>query len=427
MLQTGEYEQFTHFADKQRQQAEIEELAYIGPEGVVELASPASLVGQAIDADVWETAQDTEDGVVVEDESCYSMYTPLRVTADMHRLQPHKEVGQLYGLLHVKLSKEKINAMLAAARGQFQSGVRQVQGLSVALGAAALVIMAITLLPLVVRPLVRSLKNVITTMTARANNLANISQQLAGSSERLADSASQQASFLEETSSALEEMAATTSANAESAQEANRLASQAQHAAAEGNETVGRLNQAMDTINESARGIGKIIKVIEEIAFQTNLLALNAAVEAARAGEHGKGFAVVAEEVRSLAQRAADAARQTTQLIEDSVQRAGDGTQVARDVGQSLANIMNDATHVSELVGGITKASQEQAQGAKQVNAAVSQMDRVTQRNAVDATESSTLAQQLNGQAQAVKGTVDELVTLVGRRCSHRISVSRSP
>jgi methyl-accepting chemotaxis protein len=187
--------------------------------------------------------------------------------------------------------------------------------------------------------------------------------------------------------------------NAANAREARELVQQADADAGNGQQT-------MTAIAESSGRISKIIKVIEEIAFQTNLLALNAAVEAARAGEHGKGFAVVADEVRNLAQRAAQAARETTGLIEESVGRAKDGT-------DAIQAIVASVSKVTGLINGISEASEQQAQGVEQVTSAVSQMDTVTQNNASNAEESAAAAEELNAQSAAVKKMVADLVSVL--------------
>ncbi len=427
MLQTGEYKQFQEFAEQQRKHIAMDELSFVGSDAKVQLSSPPDRVGQAVEPELWKKAQDANDIVLVENDAFYSLYYPLRVDADMHRLQPSMEVNNLYGLLHLRFSKDQLNAMVGAARGRFQHSVRSALGLSVGLGVAALLVMAATLLPVVVRPLVRALNDIIANLTGQSDALAGVSQQLAQASEDLASSASEQASSLEETSSALEEMAAMTRANAEHAKQANGLAADAQHAADGGTQTMGRLTQAMTAINESAGQIGKIIKVIEGIAFQTNLLALNAAVEAARAGEQGKGFAVVAQEVRNLARRAAEAAQQTTGLIENAIGRARDGSEVACEVADVLSGIAGQSTRVSELISTITKASQEQAQGAEQVNTAVAQMDKLTQQNAAGAAESSASAGRVSQEAQAVKGTVAKLANLVGGAGRQSAAAEPSP
>ena len=281
--------------------------------------------------------------------------------------------------------------------------------------ASVLVTVAAALLAMfIIRSLVRVLKRVVTSLSDGAEQVNDASSQVSVASQQLADGASEQASSLEETSAALEEMTAMTRTNAENAKQANQLADQASAAADEGEKTMVKLNDAMQGIQTSSEQIGKVIKVIEEIAFQTNLLALNAAVEAARAGEHGKGFAVVADEVRNLAMRAAEAAKETTGLIERAAGSAREGVAVADEVGQALGTIVGDVTKVTELINGITQASQEQAQGADQVNIAVAQIDKVTQQNAASAEESASAAEELSAQSEAVKGTVNELVALVG-------------
>jgi methyl-accepting chemotaxis protein len=175
-----------------------------------------------------------------------------------------------------------------------------------------------------------------------------------------------------------------------------------------------RMNAAIEEIKRSSDATSRIVKTIDEIAFQTNLLALNAAVEAARAGDAGKGFAVVAEEVRNLAQRAGEAARNTAALIEGSVKDADQGVSVASETAKALKEVTTSVQKVSELVSEIAAASKEQAQGIEQVTAAVAQMNQVTQANAASAEESASAGEELNAQVGQVKGMIQELIAIAG-------------
>jgi methyl-accepting chemotaxis protein len=263
---------------------------------------------------------------------------------------------------------------------------------------------------------------IIKTLASGAEKMSYSAQQVSEASQALAEGSTEQASSLEETSASLEEMSSMTRNNAENAQQANSLSQEASRFAAEGNASTRQMMDAMARISSSSDETSKIIKTIDEIAFQTNLLALNAAVEAARAGEAGKGFAVVAEEVRSLALRAAEAAKNTTSLIEGSVKNTRDGSDIASKMSKALDEIAVHSQKVTSLIAEIAAASQEQAQGIDQVNTAVGTLDTVTQRTAANAEESASAAQELNYLSTTIHKMVFELTDLVyGEGHRHQI------
>jgi methyl-accepting chemotaxis protein len=254
---------------------------------------------------------------------------------------------------------------------------------------------------------ISSVRTALTEVHDVAATLGAAATELTSATEEIAAGAQEQASSLEETASSLEEITATVKQNTDSAQQARQLAGNSRDVAEKGGQVVGNAVEAMAAINQSSKKIADIITAIDEIAFQTNLLALNAAVEAARAGEQGRGFAVVAAEVRNLAQRSATAAKEIKTLIQDSVRKVDNGTELVNRSGQTLNDIVISVKRVTDIVGEIAAASREQSTGIDQVNAAVAQMDKVTQTNASQTEELSGTAQSLLGHAARLQELVD--------------------
>jgi methyl-accepting chemotaxis protein len=259
----------------------------------------------------------------------------------------------------------------------------------------AVLVLGVLFAGLTVKNLNRILSRLAWSLGDGSAHIASAAAQVSTASQTLAEGASEQAASIEETGSSLEELAAMTRRNAENSKQANA---------------------AMEAIKTSSDDIAKIIKTIDEIAFQTNILALNAAVEAARAGEAGMGFAVVADEVRNLAQRSAQAAKETAAKIEGAMDRSNQGVQISGKVARALNEIVTKAREVDDLASEVAHASGEQTQGITQINSAVGQMDKVTQSNAATAEESAAAAEELNAQAETMKQSVAELLKLVGGR-----------
>ncbi|MFO1402318.1 MAG: methyl-accepting chemotaxis protein [Steroidobacteraceae bacterium] len=246
---------------------------------------------------------------------------------------------------------------------------------------------------------IEQLRTMVGKIKSAAESVATASREIAVGNDDLSRRTEGQAASLEETASSLEELTAAVRSNADNASGADRQASGASEVASKGGAAVQRMIATMDEISESSKRIVDIIGVIDGIAFQTNLLALNAAVEAARAGDQGRGFAVVASEVRGLAQRSAGAAREIKQLIESSVGRVHVGAALVRDVGATMAEIVDSVTRVTALVGQITGATQQQAAGIAEVNLAVTNMDQMTQQNAALVEQATAAAASLQEQA----------------------------
>lgn len=312
------------------------------------------------------------------------------------------KTGEVHGAFVLKANLSKVDNVV---RDGMQRSIAWILPLTLAIVAAFYFMNR--------RIIVRPLRASISALREASEQTAYASSQIAAASQTLADGASTQAASLEETSASLEEMSGMTHRNADSAASAKSIANQTRAAAEAGTADVREMTEAMDAIKQSSDNIAKIVGTIENIAFQTNILALNAAVEAARAGEAGLGFAVVADEVRTLAQRSAEAAKETAARIEDSIAKSTHGVTISAKVAQQLNGIAEKVRNVDNLVAEIATASREQTQGIEQINRAVGDVDRVTQSNAASAEESASASELLGRQASSLRDLVADLQGLV--------------
>ncbi|MDX9972752.1 MAG: methyl-accepting chemotaxis protein [FCB group bacterium] len=414
----------------------------------IRLVQGISDLGNAIRFDTWHAIATRDPKLFTETEGLFEQVNAkldelkaiTRQEVNLKQIEECRKAGQDYlgcmqRFLADWLKREELNKsrgetaakVLSIAKSTSENGMNDVRTESSAaadslgkastemlIGLAIAVALGILMAYFITRSITGPLRRVITGLSDGSKQVTGASTQVAQSSQSMAEGASEQASSLEETSASLEEMASMTRQNADNTQQVNGLMTTAKEVVGATMESVKRMSQTINNIRQSSGETAKILKTIDEIAFQTNLLALNAAVEAARAGEAGKGFAVVAEEVRNLAQRSAEAAKNTASLIEVAQKHAADGVSISAEVSQNLDRTAESAMKVAQLVEEVAAASREQTSGIEQVNLAVAQMDQVTQANAANSEEAASAAEELSAQAEQMDEMVAALVGIVG-------------
>jgi hypothetical protein len=412
-LERGEMQKFVNVLATQRSVKGMLEFSLFNPADVVSHSSDAAFVGKTLPPDVRGILQANPGRLERCTNGAFEIYEPQAITADCLRCHTTWKAGGSGGVLLCRFSTES----LAQSQKTSAASLVHIRSSQITSGSVTTLIIAglfIVMAIVVVRKqITHPLSVVLNHLTTCSNQVRASSREITSASQTLADGASRQASSLEETSASLEELSSMTKSNADNARTAKEEARHARHAAETGTTEIQHMSQAMDAIKEASGNIAKIIKSIDEIAFQTNILALNAAVEAARAGEAGMGFAVVADEVRSLAQRSANAARETAEKIEDSITKSERGVQISLQVAKNFEEIMAKVRRVDDLVASIASASKEQSDGIGQLNNAVGEIDQVTQSNAASAEESAAAAQELNRQADVLNEALVEMQKLM--------------
>ncbi len=424
-MAAGEMDRFRELLTAHKDIKQLRSLSLYDYKGSVrESLDPAQLKRQ-LEPGLKAQLEQTKAAVKRRTDTAFEIYQPLLVTATC--LECHNEFKKVAmgGVLAFQYRTDVLKEATAEWTGFVGALSRSMLNTALITAAALMGVVGVLVLLLVRRQVARPLAGISGALTQGAVETSAAAETIAAASHNLAEGATAQAAALEETSASLEQLVGMTSRNAENSGTATTLARLARGAADSGVTGMREMRQAMDAIQNSSGDISKIIKTIDAIAFQTNLLALNAAVEAARAGEAGTGFAVVAEEVRNLARRSADSARETDRKIEDAVEKSRSGAQICEKVGESLSEILEKTRQVDVLVAEIAQASQEQHHGLAQISTAIAKLDEVTQANAASAEQSAGAAAQLASRADQQKESVAELVALVqGREASPGVPVS---
>ncbi len=366
----------------------------------------------------------TFDLMVKEADQARAIYNTISHKAMVEQMALQSEVSEnIAQVVAMNRANSKENTAWAIEDGyRAARNVKALVAIAVLAGIILLIALQFTVKSGVINPLERAVGNLLGT----ADEVVKTADEFTRNSATLSEGAQSQAASIEEISAALEEISSMTRKNADNTKEANALMSDGSKLIGEGSEAVGRMSLAMTDIKDSSDKIRQILGVIEGIAFQTNLLALNAAVEAARAGEAGKGFAVVADEVRNLAQRSAQAAKDSATLINTTVDNVANGASIAADIKDRFSGITETTGKIASMLGEISTATNEQALGIDQVNGSVAQIDKITQDNANTAEQSARASVELNADSQSTMQTVEELNTALERIMGRKANARRN-
>ncbi|MGA2740807.1 MAG: methyl-accepting chemotaxis protein [Bryobacteraceae bacterium] len=370
---------------------------------LIETAEARRMI-QELQADVDKIAQNHED--------LYRLATGghIDAAADSFRQKSMPQIRAAKATAEQLVQRQRV--LMAAVGKSAEASVSQSRWITMLMIGLSLLVAAVVVY--IVRQINLYLRQTIAELGDGAEQMASAASQVSSSSQSLAQGSSEQAASLEETSASSEEISSMARKNSENSRGAAGLVTQSQQKFVETNQSLEQMVVAMGEINTQSGKIAKIIKVIDEIAFQTNILALNAAVEAARAGEAGLGFAVVADEVRNLAQRCAQAAKDTAALIEESIAKSNDGKTKVDQVAAAIRSITQESAKVKTLVDEVNLGGQEQTTGIEQIGKALAQMEQVTQQTAANAEESASAAEELNAQSETLKDIVERLTAMVG-------------
>jgi hypothetical protein len=424
-MERGEMERLQEILNSQKNISGVQELSLHNVTGVASYSSDPSFLKKRLPAEFEAQLLSSTAAVKRRTPDSFEIYHPLPLKDSCVECHTELKGKPVAGVLAYRFSTETLT-QAEAQWSSFVAALTRSLLTNTALSAVGMMVVVGLLVTWSLRrQVIAPLDRIASAMEVGAQEVSTAAEAIAASSQEHADGASAQAASLEETSASLEEMSSMTKRNAEHAAGAKKLAVEARKAVEDGAAAMEKMAATMQEIESSNGNVRAILKTIDEIAFQTNILALNAAVEAARAGEAGMGFSVVAEEVRNLAQRSANAARDTADKINDALEKVHTGTALTKEVARHLAGILEKTRQEDDLVAQIAAASEEQSSGVAQITTAMNQIDQITRNGAATSEESASAAEELHAQSDTMRDHVGELVRLVHGRTRIHAAVAQ--